>query len=51
MRRKLIIDGNAVYEMDDECLRCKEEREEERLHQDTIRQKKDEKTPYVHKDE
>jgi len=24
MRRKLIIDGNAVYEIDDECVRCKE---------------------------
>ena len=27
MRRKLIIDGNAVYEIDSECMRCKEERE------------------------
>ncbi len=24
MRRKLIIDGNAVYEIDDECARRKE---------------------------
>ena len=24
MRRKLIIDGNAVYEIDDDCVRCKE---------------------------
>ena len=25
MRHKLIIDGNAVYEIDEECLRCREE--------------------------
>lgn len=28
MRRKLIIDGNAVYEIDDECARCQEKRQE-----------------------
>lgn len=25
MRHKLIIDGNAVYEVDDECMACQEE--------------------------
>jgi len=29
MRRKLIIDGNAVYEIDDDCIRCKEIRQEQ----------------------
>ena len=24
MRHKLIIDGNAVYEIDDECMACQE---------------------------
>lgn len=28
MRRKLIIDGNAVYEIDDECVQCKVMREQ-----------------------
>ena len=27
MRHKLIIDGNAVYEVDDECMACQEEEE------------------------
>ncbi len=26
MRHKLIIDGNAVYEVDDECMACREEK-------------------------
>ncbi|HIX16217.1 MAG TPA: hypothetical protein H9740_10950 [Candidatus Hungatella pullicola] len=25
MRSRLIIDGNSVYEIDDECLKCREE--------------------------
>ncbi len=29
MRRKLIIDGNAVYEIDDDCVRCKERQREQ----------------------
>ena len=29
MRRKLIIDGNAVYEIDDECVCRKEARREQ----------------------
>lgn len=26
MRHKLIIDGNAVYEIDDECMNCRKEK-------------------------
>lgn len=29
MRHKLIIDGNAVYEVDDECMACQETDREE----------------------
>lgn len=29
MRNKLIIDGNAVYEIDDECIAAKEKGKEE----------------------
>ncbi|MCI8401079.1 MAG: hypothetical protein HFI38_03115 [Lachnospiraceae bacterium] len=29
MKYKLIIDGNAVYEIDGECASCQREREEE----------------------
>lgn len=31
MRHKLIIDGNAVYEIDDDCIRCGEQ--DQRLEQ------------------
>ena len=31
MRRKLIIDGNAVYEIDDDCVRCKERQQMQTL--------------------
>lgn len=46
MRRKLIIDGNAVYEIDDECARRKEERERRMVSQtvkdteDSVRKEK-----------
>lgn len=41
MRHKLIIDGNAVYEMDDECLRCQEEERKKRQEaQSTQKQQK-----------
>lgn len=30
---RLIIDGNAVYEIDDECMRQKEQRNERRRNQ------------------
>ena len=30
MRRKLIIDGNAVYEIDDDCARRRQEQTQER---------------------
>ena len=33
MRRKLIIDGNAVYEIDDECARRKEAQEKKDVSQ------------------
>ena len=39
MRRKLIIDGNAVYEIDDECVCRKEARREQmRERQETASQ-------------
>lgn len=31
MRRKLIIDGNAVYEIDDECVLRKEEQRQQTM--------------------
>ena len=35
MSRKLIIDGNAVYEIDENCMRKKrEERNRKRSHED-----------------
>ena len=40
MRRKLIIDGNAVYEIDDDCARRKEERQGQTLEQQTSTGKK-----------
>ena len=27
MRHKLVIDGNAVYEIDDDCLGCRQKEE------------------------
>ncbi|MCD8222684.1 MAG: hypothetical protein LUD07_11000 [Clostridiales bacterium] len=30
MKTKLIIDGNDVYEIDEECLRCKEKARQEK---------------------
>lgn len=35
MRHKLIIDGNAVYEMDDECLRCQAQKAKEPAEKNT----------------
>lgn len=29
MKGKLIIDGNAVYEIDEECMRTKEKKEQQ----------------------
>ena len=34
MRRKLVIDGNAVYEIDDECARRKEGQKQKAIPQD-----------------
>ena len=31
-KEKLVIDGNAVYEIDLECLKYKKQKEEEKLH-------------------
>ena len=41
MRRKLIIDGNAVYEIDDECVRCKEISQKQETLQEKISEIKD----------
>ena len=47
MKRRLIIDGNAVYELDEDCMlkkrldKGKEKREEQVAKNQTERQKKD----------
>ena len=33
MRSRIIIDGNAIYEVDEECLRKKKEKEQEEEHE------------------
>ena len=33
MSSRIIIDGNAIYEMDEECLRKKKEKEQEEEHE------------------
>lgn len=30
MKTRLVIDGNSVYEIDEECLACSQKREQER---------------------
>lgn len=41
---RLIIDGNSVYEIDDECIRKKEkERERERIRKESNRNQNSEK--------
>ena len=39
MKRKLIIDGNAVYEIDEDCMLGKQVAEEEKNSSDKERQK------------
>ena len=38
MRHKLVIDGNAVYEIDDECLKCRQENGKDRHNNRLYRQ-------------
>ena len=33
MSSRIIIDGNAIYEVDEECLRKKKEKEQEEEHE------------------
>lgn len=37
---KLIIDGNSVYEIDEECIRRKEREKREREEEETIKKEK-----------
>lgn len=40
MSSRIIIDGNAIYEVDEECLRKKKEQEEEHEKQQEKRKNK-----------
>ena len=45
MSSRIIIDGNAIYEVDEECLRKKKEKEQEEEHE-----KQQEKCKTKHKE-
>lgn len=45
MKHKLIIDGNAVYEIDDDCVACKAAKQWEAEY-DVKRQESEKKPPY-----
>ena len=40
MSSRIIIDGNAIYEVDEECLRKKKEKEQEEEHESNRRSAK-----------
>lgn len=40
MKTRIIIDGNAIYEVDEECMRKKKEKEKENEKQSTKRENK-----------
>ena len=42
MSSRIIIDGNAIYEMDEECLRKKKEKEQEEEHEKQQEKRKNE---------
>ena len=46
MSSRIIIDGNAIYEVDEECLRKKKEKEQEEEHEK--QQEKHTCSNYIH---
>ncbi len=49
MKRKLMIDGNAVYEIDEECMLRKRIKDQEKEETDTKSESKKD-VPYVRRD-
>ena len=45
MKRKLIIDGNAVYEIDEHCMLKRKITEEEILEEQSMQRKEGQKSP------
>lgn len=46
MFSRLVIDGNAVYEIDEECMRKKDRRNQEKAEQGRKNQYQQDKKPY-----